>query len=53
MSGLDLFANVRALGGGARGTRPPKDRTFWSQSRDGFTDNFLSTLSPTPGARVR
>ncbi len=51
--GLDLFLNLRGLGGGGAGTRPPENRTFWSQSRSGFTDNFLSTLSLTLGARVR
>ena len=51
--GVDVFANVRALGGGATGTRPDDVRDFWSQSKSGFTDNFLSTLSLTLGARVR
>ena len=51
--GLDLFLNLRGLGGGGAGTRPPENRTFWSQSRDGYTDNFLSTLSLTLGARLR
>jgi hypothetical protein len=51
--GIDLFANVRALGGGASGTRPDDAREFWSQSRSGSTDNFLSTLSLSLGARVR
>ncbi|MFW5826238.1 MAG: hypothetical protein ACOCVO_01635 [bacterium] len=51
--GVDVFANVRALGGGASGTRPDEARDFWSQSQSGFTDNFLSTLSLTLGARVR
>jgi hypothetical protein len=51
--GVDLFANVRGLGGGGAGTRPPERRTFWTQSRDGFTDNFLTTLSVTLGARLR
>ncbi len=51
--GVDLFANVRALGGGASGTRPDDAREFWSQSRSGSTDNFLSTLSLSLGARLR
>ena len=51
--GVDVFANVRALGGGASGTRPDDARDFWSQSESGSTDNFLSTLSLTLGARVR
>lgn len=52
-AGVDLFANLRGLGGGANGTRPPGERTFWSQSRSGSTDNFLSTFSLTLGARLR
>ncbi|MFW5743704.1 MAG: hypothetical protein ACOCW3_02825 [Spirochaetota bacterium] len=51
--GVDLFANLRALGGGASGTRPDDAREFWSQSRSGSTDNSLSTLSLSLGARVR
>lgn len=53
ISGLELFANLRGLGGGASGTRPDASRVNWTQSRDGFTDNFLTTLSLTLGARVR
>lgn len=51
--GIELFANLRGLGGGGAGTRPPEDREFWTESNDGFTDNFLTTLSLTLGARVR
>lgn len=50
--GLDLFANVRTLGGGAVGTRGDS-REFWTESREGYTDNFLTTMSVTLGARVR
>jgi hypothetical protein len=50
--GLDLFMNVRGLGGGGKGTRGDARET-WTESRDGFTDNFLTTLSVTLGARVR
>ena len=53
MEGVELFLNVRALGGGANGTRPAEDNVFWTQSRDGFTDNFLTSLSVTLGARLR
>lgn len=51
--GLDVFLNLRGFGGGGGGTRPDDDREFWSQSRTGFTDNFINTLSLTLGARVR
>ena len=50
---LDVFINMRALGGGATGTRPPEAITMWSQSRDGYTDNFLVSGALTLGARVR
>ena len=50
--GLEVFLNARGLGGGASGTRPVVDREFWTQSRDGFTDNFLTTLSVTLGVRL-
>lgn len=50
--GLDLFMNVRGLGGGAKGTRGDA-RDAWTESREPFTDNFLTTLSVTLGARVR
>lgn len=52
MPGVDVFANVRALGGGASGTRPASDREFWTQSRDGATDNFLVTGAITLGVRL-
>lgn len=51
--GLEVFVNLRALGGGARGTRPDDSRQFWSQSTNGFTDNFLVTSSLTLGARLK
>jgi hypothetical protein len=53
IDGVEVFLNVRALGGGANGTRPAEDNIFWTQSRDGFTDNFLTSLSVTLGARLR
>jgi len=52
-NGVEVFLNVRALAGGATGTRPAEDRVFWTQSRDGYTDNILSSLSVTLGARLR
>jgi hypothetical protein len=51
--GLALFASLRSFGGGGGGTRPEDERTVWSQSWSRFTDNFLSTLSLSLGARVR
>lgn len=50
--GLDLFLNVRGLGGGANGTRGDA-RDTWTESREDFTDNFLTSMSVTLGARVR
>jgi hypothetical protein len=50
--GFDLFANIRGLGGGGSGTRGDA-REFWTESIDGYTDNFLTTLSVTLGARLR
>lgn len=50
--GLDVFANLRGLGGGANGTRGDA-REFWTESLGGYTDNFLTTLSLTLGARIR
>lgn len=50
--GLDVFANLRGLGGGANGTRGDA-REFWTESINGYTDNFLTTLSLTLGARIR
>lgn len=50
--GLEVFGNLRLLGGGARGTRGDA-REFWTESVDGYTDNFLTTLSFTLGARLR
>ena len=52
MPGLEVFLNLRGLGGGASGTRGDT-REFATQSRDGFTDNFLTTLSVTLGARLK
>jgi hypothetical protein len=51
MPGMEVFINLRGLGGGAVGTRGD-EREFATQSRQGFTDNFLTTLSLTLGARL-
>ncbi len=53
VTGMEVFLNFRALGGGASGTRPDENRDFWSQSRSGFTDNFLVSTSLTLGARLK
>lgn len=53
MPGLDVFLNLRGFGGGANGTRPASDPTFWTQSQSGITDNFLTSMSITLGARLR
>ena len=50
--GLEVFGNVRLLGGGANGTRGDA-REYWTESVGGYTDNFLTTLSFTVGARLR
>jgi hypothetical protein len=50
--GLEVFGNLRFLGGGASGTRGDA-REFWTESVDGYTDNFLTTVSFTVGARIR
>lgn len=52
MPGLEVFLNLRGLGGGASGTRGDT-REFATQSRDGFTENFLTTMSVTFGARLK
>ena len=53
LPGVDVFANLRLLGGGSSGTRPPENREFWSQSRSGFTENNLLSTSLTLGARLK
>ena len=52
MPGVETFINLRGLGGLANGTRGSA-REFATQSRDGFTANFLTTLSLTLGARLK
>ena len=43
--GINPYLNVRLLGGGANGTSKSKDA-----QGDGFTDNWLNTVSVTLGA---
>jgi len=52
MPGTDVFLNLRGLGGGANGTRGDA-REFATQSRDGYTSNFLTSLSLTLGVRLK
>jgi hypothetical protein len=44
--GADFFLNLRVLGGGAEGTSRYKD----DELKDGYTRNWLNTLSLTAGA---
>jgi hypothetical protein len=48
----DAFVNVRFLGGTAKGTSESDSRK-WSESTTNYTDNSLSTLAVTLGARLR
>lgn len=48
MNGLDVFANLRYLGGTAKGESEYVDRT-WSEPRESYTSNVLSTMSFTLG----
>lgn len=50
--GMEVFVNARLLGGGATGTRG-EAADAWTESRDGYTDNFLVTTSLTLGVRLR
>ena len=52
MPGMEVFLNLRGLGGGANGTRG-NAREFATQSRDGYTANFLTTMSVTAGVRLK
>lgn len=49
----ELYVTLRAVGGGGAGTRPPDAREFWTESRDGFTDNFLTLGALSIGARLK
>lgn len=51
-SAADAFLNVRFLGGTAKGTSQYDDR-FWTETVNRYTENVLSTLSVTIGARLR
>jgi len=51
MSGLDVFTNLRFLGGTAKGVSEYVERT-WSESTQGSTSNVLSTTSFTLGLSI-
>ncbi len=48
---IEVFANVRFLGGSATGTSQYEDR-FWSESTEDYTDNKLATFILSLGARI-
>lgn len=48
----DAFVNVRFLGGTAKGTSQYEER-FWTEGKERYTENILSTLSLSLGARLR
>jgi hypothetical protein len=51
MPGVEIFFNIRGFGGGSSGTRGDA-REFATQSRDGFTETYLTAMSVTLGARL-
>jgi hypothetical protein len=48
----DLFLSVRLLGGGAQGTSQ-YEATYWTQTSPQFTDNSLTVLVVSAGARLK
>jgi hypothetical protein len=48
----DLFVSFRVLGGGARGTSE-YEKNYWTDSVSGITDNSLTTLIISAGARIK
>lgn len=48
----DLFLSVRLLGGGAQGTSR-YEAAYWTQSSPQYTDNSLTTLIISAGARLK
>lgn len=48
----DAFVNLRFLGGTAKGTSQYEER-FWTEGVERYTENILSTLSLSLGARLR
>jgi hypothetical protein len=50
-NGLDVFANLRFLGGTSKGESQYPDRN-WSESDQRYGENYLSTMSFTLGLSV-
>ncbi|MCF7832365.1 MAG: hypothetical protein K9N05_02160 [Candidatus Marinimicrobia bacterium] len=50
-NGVDVFANLRFLGGTAKGESEYTERT-WSEPREAYTSNVLSTMSFTLGLSI-
>lgn len=51
MSGMDVFANLRFLGGTSKGESQYPDRN-WSESNERYGENYLATMSFTLGLSV-
>ena len=51
LAGLDVFANIRFLGGTSKGTSGYTDRT-WSESRQLYGTNYLATTAFTLGLSI-
>lgn len=51
LDGLDVFANLRFLGGTAKGESEYVERT-WSEPTESYTSNALSTMSFTIGLSI-
>lgn len=50
--GVELFGNLRFLGGSAVGVSQYPDR-FWTEGAENYTANYLATMSMTIGATIR
>lgn len=50
--GIELFGNLRFLGGTAKGKSQYVDRT-WTESETAYTSNYLSTLVFSMGVRIQ
>lgn len=51
MPGLDVFANLRFLGGTSKGESQYPDRN-WSESNERYGENYLGTMSFTMGLSI-
>ncbi|MBN2735749.1 MAG: hypothetical protein JXR70_02130 [Spirochaetales bacterium] len=52
VQGAEAFLNVRFLGGSAAGTSQYPD-SFWTESQENYTNNYLATLSLTAGLTLK